>query len=180
MRKLLIVCGLIFLFAAASRAQETRGFEVAGDYQYVRYNPGNGASGINCQGASGSFGAYLTAHVGVIGEFGGCKVTGLPSGITEHQLSYLFGPRLYFRPQGRVFPFVQALAGGEQFSAGITGVGSGSSSAFAMAAGGGADVTLTRHFSLRAIQADYLLTRFNGASQNNFRLQTGLVWRFGR
>jgi opacity protein-like surface antigen len=180
MRKLLIVCCLLLVASAAASAQETRGFEVAGDYQYVRYNPGNGASGINCQGASGSFGAYLTAHVGVIGEFGGCKVTGLPSGVTEHEVSYLFGPRLYFRPQGRVFPFVQALFGGEQFSAGISGVGSGSSSAFAMAAGGGADVTLTRHVSLRAIQVDYLLTHFNSASQNNLRLQTGLVWRFGR
>ena len=49
-----------------------------------------------------------------------------------------------------------------------------------MAAGGGADVTLTRHVSLRAIEVDYLLTRFDSASQNNFRLQTGLVWRFGR
>jgi len=180
MRKLLIVCGLLLVLAAASRAQETRGFEVAGDYQYVRFNPGDGASGVNCQGGSGSFGAYLTAHVGVIGEFGGCKVTGLPSGVSEHELSYLFGPRLYFRPEGRIFPFVQALVGGEQFSAGISGLGSGSSSAFAMAAGGGADVTLTRHVSLRAIQVDYLLTRFNSATQNSFRLQTGLVWRFGR
>ena len=180
MRKLLIVCGLLFIAASAASAQETRGFEVAGDYQYVRYNPGDGASGTNCQGASGSFGAYLTAHVGIIGEFGGCRVTGLPSGTSAHELSYLFGPRLYFRPQGRVFPFVQVLAGGEQFSAGISGLGTGSSNAFAMAAGGGADVTLTRHVSLRAIQVDYLLTHFNGASQNNLRLETGLVWRFNR
>ena len=180
MRKLLIACGFLFVMAAVASAQETRGFEVAGDYQYVRFNPGNGASGINCQGAAGSFGAYLTAHVGIIGELGGCKVTGLPSGTSEHQLSYLVGPRLYFRPQGRVFPFVQALVGGDRFSAGFSGVGTASSSAFAVAAGGGADVTLTRHVSLRAVQVDYLLTRFNGASQNNVRLQTGLVWRFDR
>jgi len=180
MRKLWIACVLLSAAATGLKAQETRGFEVAGDYQYVRYNPGDGASGLNCQGASGSFGAYLTAHLGIIGEFGGCRVTGLSSGVSAHELSYLFGPRLYFRPQGRVFPFVQVLAGGEQFSGGISGVGTGSSNAFAMAAGGGADVTLTRHVSLRAIQADYLLTRFNGASQNNLRLQTGLVWRFGR
>jgi len=180
MRKLWIACVLLSAAATGLKAQETRGFEVAGDYQYVRYNPGDGASGVNCQGGSGSFGAYLTAHLGVIGDFGGCKVTGLPSGTSAHELNYLVGPRLYFRPQGRVFPFVQALVGGERFSAGITGVGSGSTSAFAMAAGGGADVTLTRHVSLRAIEVDYLLTRFDSASQNNFRLQTGLVWRFGR
>jgi opacity protein-like surface antigen len=79
-----------------------------------------------------------------------------------------------------VFPFVQALFGGERFSAGATGLGSASSNAFAMAAGGGADVTLTRHVSLRAIQVDYLYTHFGGTGQNNLRIQSGLVWRFGR
>jgi opacity protein-like surface antigen len=118
--------------------------------------------------------------VGIVGDFGGCKVTGLPSGTTAHELSYLFGPRVYFPTHGRVFPFVQTLFGGERFSAGVTGLGSGSSSAFAMSAGGGADVTLTKHISLRAIQVEYLYTHFGGASQNNLRLQSGIVWRFGR
>src|ERR1700756_5979596 len=109
MRKLIIACGLLLLGAASTKAQETRGFEISGDYQYVRFNPGGGSSGVNCQGGSGSFGAYLTSRIGVIGEFGGCKVTGLPSGTTSHELSYLFGPRVYFPTRhGRVFPFVQA------------------------------------------------------------------------
>lgn len=181
MRKLLIVCGLLLIGTASAKAQEGRGFEISGTYQYVRFNPGSGSSGINCQGGSGSVGAYLSARIGVIGEFGGCKVTGLPSGTTAHELSYLFGPRVYFpMSRGRVFPFVQVLAGGERFSAGVSGVGTGSSNAFAMAAGGGADVTLTRHVSLRAIQFDYLYTHFGGASQNNFRLQSGILYRFGR
>jgi opacity protein-like surface antigen len=166
--------------AGSSRAQETRGFDVSGNFQYVRLNPGDGTPSYNCQGGSGSFGAYLTAHLGIVGEFGGCKVTGLPSGVSEHQISYLFGPRLYFQPHGRIFPFVQALVGGDQFSGSISGLGSSSSNAFAMAFGGGADVTLTRHLSLRAVQADYFYTHFNSASQNNFRIQTGIVYRFGR
>ncbi len=181
MRKLLIACCLLLIAVAAASAQEGRGFDVSGAYQYVRFNPGNGAGGENCQGGSGSVGAYFSARIGVIGEFGGCKVTGLPFGTTEHELSYLFGPRVYFpMSRGRVFPFVQVLAGGERFSGGISGVGTGSSNAFAAAAGGGADVTLTRHVSLRAIQFDYLYTHFNSASQNNFRLQSGIVYRFGR
>ena len=110
----------------------------------------------------------------------GCKVTGLPSGVSSHEMDYLFGPRFYVPTHGRVFPFVQVLFGGERFSAGVTGVGSASSSAFAIAAGGGADVTLSKHVSLRAIQFDYLYTHFGGASQNNLRLQSGIVWRFGR
>ena len=180
MRNLLILCGVILIAASAAQAQEGKGFEVTGNYQYVRFNPGNGASGINCQGGSGSGAGYLTASFGIVGEFGACKVTGLPSGASAHEMDYLFGPRLYFHAHGRVVPFVQALFGGERFSAGASGVGSGSTNAFAAAVGGGADVTLSRHVSLRAIQVDYLYTHFGGASQNNFRLQSGIVWRIGR
>jgi outer membrane immunogenic protein len=181
MRKLLIAVALLFIGAAGASAQEDRGFDVSGTYHYVRLNPGNGASGENCQGGSGSVGAYFSARIGVIGEFGGCKLTGLPSGVTAHELSYLFGPRVYFpMSRGRVFPFVQALFGGDRFSGGVSGLGSSSTNAFAAAVGGGADVTLTRHISLRAVQVDYFYTHFNSASQNNFRIQTGIVYRFGR
>jgi outer membrane immunogenic protein len=180
MRKLLILLVFALAVTASAKAQENRGFEVSGNYQFVRFNPGGGASGVNCHGGSGSGAAYLNPWLGIVGEFGACKVTGLPSGATAHEMNYLFGPRAYFRAQGRVFPFVQALFGGERFSAGVSGVGSGSTSAFATALGGGADVTLTRHVSLRAVQFDYLYTHFSGASQNNFRLQSGIVWRIGR
>jgi len=180
MRKLMIACGLFLLGAVSANAQENRGVEVSGNYQYVRFNPGSGASGLNCQGGSGSFGAYLTARAGVIGEFGACKVTGLPSGATAHQMNYLFGPRMYFHSHGRLFPYVQALVGAERFSAGVSGVGSGSTNAFAMTVGGGVDVTLTRHVSFRAIQVEYLYTHFSSANQNSLRLQSGIVWRFGR
>jgi opacity protein-like surface antigen len=181
MRKVLIACGLLLMAGTATKAQENRGLEVSGNYQYVRINPGNGSDGINCHGGSGSVGAYLTPRIGVIGEFGACKVTGMPSGATAHELNYLFGPRIYFpSSRGRVFPFVQTLFGGERFTAGATGFGSASSNAFAWTAGGGADVTLSRHVSLRAIQVEYLYTHFGGASQNNLRLQSGIVYRFGR
>ena len=180
MRKSLILFGFILLATSSVKAQENRGFEISGNYQYVRFNPGSGASGINCQGGSGSGAAYLKATFGIVGEFGACKVTGLPSGASAHEMDYLFGPRLYFHAHGRVYPFVQALFGGERLSAGVAGAGSGSTNAFATALGGGADITLTRHVSLRALQVDYLYTRFGGASQNNFRLQSGIVWRIGR
>src|SRR5215467_503050 len=166
MRKLLIVCGLVLFGAVSASAQENRGVEVSGEYQYVRFNPGNGASGINCQGGSGSFGAYLTSSVGVVGEFGACKVTGLASGTSAHEMDYLFGPRMYFHSHGRVNPFVQGLFGAERFSAGVTGVGSGSINAFALTAGGGADFTLTKHVSFRAT-GEYLYTHFSGANQNS-------------
>ena len=119
MRKLLILLGLISLAGGSAKAQENRGFEVSGNYQYVRINPGGGASGANCQGGSGTFAAYLNARIGVVGDFGACKVTGLPAGATSHEMNYLLGPRAYFPTRGRVFPYVQALFGGERLSAGV-------------------------------------------------------------
>jgi opacity protein-like surface antigen len=176
MRKLLILFGFIFLAATSAKAQENRGFEISGNYQYFRFNPGSGASGVNCQGGSGSGAAYLKSSFGIVGEFGACKFTGLGSGSSAHAMSFLFGPKLYFHAHGRVNPFVQGLFGSERLSA----VGSGSTNAFAMAFGGGADITMTHHVSLRAVQFDYVYTHFGGASQNNFRLQSGIVWRIGR
>ncbi|HET8924926.1 MAG TPA: outer membrane beta-barrel protein [Candidatus Acidoferrum sp.] len=180
MRKALILLAFALAATGVAQAQEGRGFEVSGNYQYLRFNPGNGASGVNCHGGSGTGAAYLNSWLGIAGEFGGCRVTGLPAGASAHAIDYLFGPKVYFHSHGRVNPFVQALFGGERLSAGLTGVGTGSANAFATAVGGGADVTLTRHVSLRAVQFDYLYTHFNSASQNNFRLQSGIVWRIGR
>ena len=180
MRKLLILLGVVLMATVSARAQENRGFDVSGNYQYVRINAGNGAPAANCQGGSGSFAVYLTSQIGVVGDFGGCKITGLPAGATSHEINYLFGPRVYFPTHGRLNPYVQALFGGDRASATVTGVGSNSINAFAMTFGGGADITLTRHVSLRAIQVEYFYTHFSGASQNNMRLQSGIVYRFGR
>jgi hypothetical protein len=50
--------------------------------------------------------------------------------------------------------------------------------AFAMAFGGGLDIKLTNRLAVRPLQADYLLSRVNGFTQNNLRIGTGLVVRF--
>jgi opacity protein-like surface antigen len=68
--------------------------------------------------------------------------------------------------------------------------GEGSDTAFAAAFGGGLDLHLSERVSFRAIQADYLLTRFgdskfqvNGLTlsgpdtQHNLRFSTGFVFR---
>ena len=50
-----------------------------------------------------------------------------------------------------------------------------------MIAGGGVDVSLTRHIALRALEADYYLTRFDYGTnddQNNLRIAAGVIIRF--
>ncbi len=116
----------------------------------------------------------------LVGDVGYCRVTGLPSGISSHEINYLFGPRLAYRNYGRLTPYAQVLFGGERATASATGFPSASSNAFAMTFGGGADVKLTPHLSFRAIQFEYLYTHFSGAKQNNLRIQSGLVYHFGK
>jgi outer membrane immunogenic protein len=180
MRKLFILFGFALFATGIAQAQETRGMEISGQYQYVRINPGQGAPSSSCQGAGGTFAVNLTRWVGVVGDVGGCKITGLPAGSASHEINYLFGPRLAYHNYGRFTPYAQVLLGGETLSATVTGFPSSSVNTFAMTFGGGADFTLTHHLAFRAIQVEYLYTHFSGAKQNNLRLQSGLVYRFGK
>ena len=180
MRKLLILFGFVLLATSYVQAQETRGMEVSGQYMYVRINPGQGAPSSSCQGAGGTFGVNVNRWLGVIADVGGCKVTGLPTGTSSHEINYLFGPRLAYHNSGRLTPYAQVLFGGERLTASVTGFPSTSTNSFAMTFGGGADFQVSRHLAFRAIQVEYLYTHFGGTRQNNMRLQSGLVYRFGR
>jgi opacity protein-like surface antigen len=48
---------------------------------------------------------------------------------------------------------------------------------FAMAFGGGVDISVNKRIDLRIIQADYTPTFFGSGRQNNFRLSVGLVFK---
>jgi len=159
-------------------AQDYPKGEVAANYTYVRINPGGGTH-LDCHGGGGSVAGNLNSYFGVVGEFSGCKVTGLPSGASAHGFTYLFGPRLTYRGSGRFEPFAEALFGGANFSASALGVGSGSDNSFAMALGGGADYKVSRSVAIRLAQVDYFYTKFGGTHQNNLRIQAGIVFRFG-
>src|SRR6267378_2120638 len=72
-----------------------------------------------------------------------------------------------------ISPFVHVLAGiGRIRTAGI------SDSSFSAAIGGGFDMHLAPFISWRIFQADDVVTRFFGGTQNNARFSTGLVFRF--
>ena len=164
-------------------------------YSYLRANPGSPVGGINLNGGSGSIAFNANNWFGIVGDFGGYKlshltVAGSPSVSADGTLfSYLFGPRLSYRRHDRLTPFVQALFGGAHqgdVTAGGVRVAS-SQNAFAMAAGGGLDLKVRRSVAIRLVQAEYLLTRFKdpasttGArgTQNNARISTGIVFRLG-
>jgi peptidoglycan-associated lipoprotein len=83
-------------------------------------------------------------------------------------------------------PFGQVLAGlGHASGTLVQGSNSGTANAgaaFSAIFGGGVDLRTSRRFSVRLIDADYLLTTFDNGSnnhQNNLRISAGLVVRFG-
>jgi opacity protein-like surface antigen len=201
MRKIVLLCGVILALSLPAMAQDEPRAEVFGGYSYVRVNPASGVH-ANLNGGSGGAAFYLNRWLGVVGDFGGYKFSTLsfdssnafraPSGSISADatvITYLFGPRIRFG-SGGVHPFAQALFGGAHISD-ITssasncppsGVCTPSANAFAMTVGGGVDIKVSRHFSIRG-QGEYLMTRFKDAAsstgaratQNNARLSAGVV-----
>lgn len=93
----------------------------------------------------------------------------------------------YLPPVGhsRIQPFGQALVGGAHASGSLASppnpAYANAGLAFAANVGGGLDLRVSRRFSWRLFEADYLATTFqNGVNdhQNNVRLSSGLVIRF--
>jgi hypothetical protein len=166
--------------------------------------PGNRMVGLN--GGSASVAFNLNRYIGLVADIGGyddsqLQLTGTganePLVVSSSGTAYtfLFGPRFSFRNSTRFTPFAQVLVGGVHASdvtiSGCTGTSCTplpAQTALAMTAGGGLDIRLTRHFSIRAVQAEYMMTRFadvavgsTGAAttQNDLRLSSGLLFGFG-
>jgi outer membrane protein OmpA-like peptidoglycan-associated protein/opacity protein-like surface antigen len=171
-------------------------------YSYLRAlpAPSDGNRLVRLNGGSTSIAYNFTRHLGFVGDFAGFddsqllfQGTGTKPDSSGSVYSYLFGPRYSFRNQTRLTPFVQALFGGIHasdvtLSSGCLGAGCTplpAENSFAWTAGGGLDFNLRRHLAIRIIQAEYLMTRFDdystgaSASQNDMRLSSGIVFRFG-
>src|SRR5260370_23930764 len=165
-------------------------YEIAGMYSYINFAPGDPFANFNNHGATGSFTYNASRWVGLTGEFGGYRfernlfpVTGSNTGVSGGFVTYLFGPRLNLRKFDHFVPFGEFLVGGA--SGGTELVGTTNQNAFAMAAGGGVDMVLTKNLAWRVAQLDYLMTSFSGntlgatARQSSLRVGTGMVLRFG-
>jgi len=169
-------------------------FEIAGMFSYIDFNPGGGFRNWNNLGATGSFTYNANKWLGLVAEVGGYHfrrdvfVSDSTGTVTTNSLSgglqtYLFGPRLNLRRFDHFVPFAEILFGGAHGGSQVTG--DQGQNSFAMAAGGGVDVILTKYVAWRFFQADYLMTNFSGSllgadsRQNNFRIGSGLVLRWG-
>src|ERR1700687_3433423 len=176
--------------AAASSTNEAPGrlvprYEVAAGYSYVNFNPGSPFGSFSNHGGSGSLANHALRYLGLVADSTGYSFERNLSGtnVKESWNTWLFGPRLNLRRFDYFVPFAEFLVGGSHVDAQFTG--DTSQSAFALAAGGGVDVVFSKHVAWRFAQIDYLMTNFSGANlggtarQNNLRLGTGIVIRFG-
>jgi hypothetical protein len=142
-------------------------------------------------------------YLGVVADFGGygdtklrlTQANGASSRVAPASgaaYTYLSGPRLSYRRYSRIAPFAQVLFGGVHATeiklsrcSGPLCTPLAGQNAFAMVAGGGFDIGVFRHASIRAIQVEYMMTRFGSLNpdvstmQNDLRLSSGLVLCLG-
>jgi hypothetical protein len=189
MKKPWIVVIFLAVFGIALRAKaqdEATKLEAYAGYDYIRFNVNANVSGVppsqsfNGNGGGGQLEFNANNWLGIVGDLSGYGVTDTSSHLVGWVMPYLFGPRINLR-HGRVTPFAQALFGGILASNRIGDLGSENN--FAMSAGGGLDIKVSRIISIRPVQAEYFLTTIpNGLNdrENNFRFSTGIVFRFGR
>jgi outer membrane protein OmpA-like peptidoglycan-associated protein len=168
-------------------------FELAGTFDYINFGPGDPFANFNNLGAAGSFTYNASKWLGLTAEFGEHRfsrnifpLTGTNTSASDSLTTYLFGPRLNWRRFDHFVPFGEFLVGGTYGGNQLTGgTGGSGQNAFAIAAGGGLDIVLTKNLAWRFAQFDYLMTSHSGPAlggsgrQNNFRAATGLVLRFG-
>jgi outer membrane protein OmpA-like peptidoglycan-associated protein len=160
-------------------------YEITGMFDYVNFNPGGGFASFNNYGGSGAFTWNATRWLGLTEELGGLSYNRIVNGTSLHGgiTTFLVGPRVNFRRFDYFVPFVELMVGPGH--AGPEMTGNNSQTAFALVAGGGVDIALTRNIAWRFAEIDYLSTSFYGNSlaaggrENSLRLGTGIVLRFG-
>jgi opacity protein-like surface antigen len=178
--------GVVLAATLASAQIPTSGNIFVG-YSFERTNWSGLTSesgGPNLNGWEASLEGKIFPHLGIVTDFGSHygsqSFTALtPNGpfnttVSGHQWELLFGPRASVSV-GKFTPFAEAMIGiahvhnGDFFDS--------SNSSFAEAVGGGIDYRLVRLLALR-LEADYIHTHLFDTTQNNFRLSTGIVFRF--
>jgi outer membrane immunogenic protein len=175
--------------AQPATAEKQPRAELALDYSYVRSNaPPGGCGCFNLNGGSATLAwPVKRGNIALAGDVSVVHAGAISStGYSLTLSSYTAGARYQMRlGHSSLKPFGQLLAGVAHASGSLVNEQnsaiSSSGAAFATNIGGGLDLHATRRFSLRLIEADYLVTTFNNGDndhQNNVRLSAGVVLHF--
>ena len=144
-----------------NRAHGVEGFpaaEIFTGFSYLSFDPRGVTTRLNMYGWDASVTGNPIKWFGIEGDFGGHyrPNCGGVIGLTCGHASFMGGPKLAFRSTW-VTMYAHGLFGIDDGILGFSGV-SVSDKPFAFAAGGGVDIRVAEHLSLRAAQFDYFRT----------------------
>ena len=213
MKKILCLLILGSIFGLCVYAQDAPKADLFMGYSFLRYNSAQTIPAFTANGGVGTFAWNFNNNLGVEAELGGYHNGNVnDKEFDSTAFSYLFGPRFSWGRSKKFDPYVHALFGGQNATSSIAassvlvvnphaasthlssdGRYKGTTNAFAMAVGGGIDIKMGKWMTLRPVQIDYLLTRFelpdvtqpagatpnSARNQNNFRYAAGIGFNFG-
>jgi|SRR5579862_1856040 len=169
-----LIPAIFVLCISSARAQDLPAWEITGGYSYLDANLSGTKFHMN--GGGGSLTENLNNWFGGRIEINGYY--GNDAGTVASAQTITYGPVVSYRHFNRITPFAHVQVGVMHASAGYLGI-SANAFKFAVAPGGGVDLTLNRSTTLR-LDGEYLITRFLGLTQENVTGTVGLVFRFGK
>src|SRR5215470_14480107 len=160
-RLVAVFAPLIFFFSASSKAQDK--IALFGGYSFVHAPVTATEAGSGCVGNS-----CIIVLVGTHSNLHGWEASG------EYKINRWLGLTADFSGHyGSAFFGNAHESIGNSSSLQVIG---GTQTSFATGLGVGIDIKVLPRVSVRAIQFDYLLTRFNSSTQNQPRLSAGIVF----
>ena len=207
MRKFIAVIAAVPMLALVAAASDVPKTETFLGYNYVRFNPNSDVfPSFNANGGGGQFVYNFNKWVGGVVDVGAVTRGSFDNfNVDATVINFVAGPRITYHNHSRFVPFGQVLFGGaySTASAQVTLLGgafvppgiilpspvtarvNASNTGFAMMAGGGLDIKVSKHIALRPIGADYYLTRIpslltgDTSNRNNFRYSAGINFLMG-
>jgi hypothetical protein len=174
MRRLSLVFVLILFSGVKSMAQNAPHVEIFGGYSHFLADISNTSFGLD--GGEVAVTENLNQWFGGTLDFSG--QWGTLNGFNVDTQQIMYGPVVACHKCRSFTPFAHVLLGAIRGSQEFNGI-SQSAFKFAAAFGGGIDIQVSQSFSIRAIQAEYLMSRFLETQQNNIRLSAGIVVKLG-
>jgi len=178
MRKIVQVIALVLFLSLPAMAQKASPWDIYGGYSYLRADVGGVDQPL--RGWDFAIGQNVNRWFGGVLDFTGDYAP--RGGVNTNLHTFAIGPRFSYRKVKNLVPFAQVLLGAVRGSKGYLGPPGLSQTKidFGFSAGGGLDLKFNQHVALRIIQADYLVTPFFGARQDNLRASAGLVFYLGK